>query len=149
MEIINRRAYHDYFVDETLECGIALHGNEVKSIKSGMCSLGQSWCNITGNTLNLLGMHIAKWNSSNIFDVDENRVRVLLAHRKEILSLAEKVQQKGVSIIPLKVYLVRGRVKVLIGLCRGKHNYDKRETLKNKQVDKDIARALKNRGIDR
>ena len=143
MEIVNRRAYHDYFVDETLECGIVLRGNEVKSIKSGMCTLNQAWCNVAGDSLNLLGMHVTKWDSSNIFDVDENRVRTLLAHKKEIRYFEEQAQQKGVTIIPLKIYFVRGKAKVLIGLCRGKHNYDKRESLKNKQIDKDIARALK------
>lgn len=144
MHIENRKAYHDYFVDETLECGISLRGNEVKSIRSGMCSIKEAWCQIQENTLAIRGMHISRWNTSNMFDVDENRERQLLAHKREILKLKQRVQEKGVTLIPLKVYFTsRGKCKVEVGVCRGKHNYDKRQDLKDKQIKRDVEREMK------
>lgn len=143
MTIENKKAYHDYFVDETLECGIQLRGNEVKSIRSSMCSIKEAWCQVQNNELVIRGMHITKWGTTNLFDIDEDRERVLLAHKKEIRVLGEKVKEKGVSIIPLKVYFKNGKCKVLIGVCRGKKLYDKREALKDMQVKRDINRAFK------
>lgn len=149
ISIENKKAYHDYFVEDTLECGISLKGNEVKSIRQGKCNIKDAWCRVQGNQLVIRGMHIAKWETSNLFDIDENRERVLLAHKSEILKLADKVKLNGISLIPLKVYFNKNRCKVLIGVCRGKHNYDKREVLKNKQISRDIDRAMKetNRGF--
>lgn len=141
--IENKKAYHDYFVDETIECGISLRGNEVKSIRAGKASIKESWCRVQNNQLVIRGMHISQWDTANSYDVDEDRERVLLAHRKEIIKLGDVVQQDGVSLIPLKVYFANGKCKVLLGVCRGKHNYDKRETLKNRQIKRDINRALK------
>lgn len=141
--IENKKAYHDYFVDETIECGISLRGNEVKSIRAGKVSIKESWCRVQNNQLVIRGMHISQWDTANSYDVDEDRERVLLAHKKEIIKLSDLVQQDGVSLIPLKVYFVNGKCKVLLGVCKGKHNYDKRETLKNRQVKRDINRALK------
>lgn len=141
--IENKKAYHDYFVDETIECGISLRGNEVKSIRAGKASIKESWCRVQNNQLVIRGMHISQWDTANSYDVDEDRERVLLAHRKEIIKLGDVVQQDGVSLIPLKVYFANGKCKVLLGVCRGKHNYDKRETLKNRQIKRDIDRALK------
>ena len=146
MNIENRKAYHDYFIDETLECGISLRGNEVKSIRAGMCNIKEAWVRVQDGQLVIRGMHISRWSTANMFDVDEDRERVLLAHKKEIRKLAEKVKLDGVTLIPLKVYFVNGKCKVEIGICKGKHNYDKRETLKNKQVKRDIDRALKEGG---
>lgn len=143
MTIENKKAYHDYFVDETLECGIQLRGNEVKSIRSSMCSIKEAWCQVQNNELVIRGMHITKWGTTNLFDIDEDRERVLLAHKKEIQVLGEKVKEKRVSIIPLKVYFKNGKCKVLIGVCRGKKLYDKREALKDMQVKRDINRAFK------
>ena len=143
MTIENKKAYHDYFVDETLECGIQLRGNEVKSIRSSMCSIKEAWCQVQNNELVIRGMHVTKWGTTNLFDIDEDRERVLLAHKKEIRVLGEKVKEKGVSIIPLKVYFKNGKCKVLIGVCRGKKLYDKREALKDMQVKRDINRAFK------
>lgn len=146
MLISNKKAYHDYFVDSTLECGISLRGNEVKSIRDGKCSIKESWCTVQGKNLVIRGMHIAKWGTTNLFDVDESRERQLLAHKGEIAKLAGLVSQKGITLIPLKVYFSdKGKCKVLVGVCRGKHNYDKRATLKEKQVKRDIDRALKER----
>ena len=141
--IENKKAYHDYFVDETIEWGISLRGNEVKSIRAGKASIKESWCRVQNNQLVIRGMHISQWDTANSYDVDEDRERVLLAHRKEIIKLGDVVQQDGVSLIPLKVYFANGKCKVLLGVCRGKHNYDKRETLKNRQIKRDINRALK------
>lgn len=144
MNIENKKAYHDYFVDEKIECGISLRGNEVKSIRSGMCNIKEAWCQIQDNELVIRGMHISRWNTSNMFDVDEDRERQLLAHKREILKLKQRVQEKGVTLIPLKVYFTsRGKCKVEIGVCRGKHNYDKRQDLKDKQIKRDIEREMK------
>ena len=143
MEIQNKKAYHDYFVDETLECGISLRGNEVKSIREGMCNIKEAWVRVQDNQLVIRGMHISRWHTANMFDVDEDRERILLAHKKEISKLAENCKLNGVTLIPLKVYFSNGKCKVLIGVCRGKHNYDKREALKERQVKRDINRALK------
>lgn len=142
MNIENKKAYHDYFVDETLECGISLRGNEVKSIREGMCNIKESWIRVQDGQLVIRGMHISRWSTANMFDVDEDRERILLAHKKEILRLGEKCKLNGVTLIPLKVYFSNGKCKVLVGVCRGKHNYDKREALKERQVKRDIEREL-------
>lgn len=145
MAIENKKAYHDYFVDDTLECGIALWGNEVKSIREGKCSIKEAWVRVQDGNLVLRGMHIAKWDTANVFDVDEVRERRLLAHKKEIRKLDALVAQKGVTLIPLKIYFKNGKAKLLLGVCRGKRNYDKRQTLKERQVKRDIDRELKSR----
>ena len=145
MDITNKKAYHDYFVDDNLECGISLKGNEVKSIREGSCNIKDSWIRIQNGQLVIRGMHISRWHTSNLFDIDEDRERVLLAHKKEIRKLEEQVKLKGITLIPLKVYFKGNKCKVLIGICRGKHNYDKREVLKDKQVKRDIDRAFKER----
>lgn len=144
MEINNKKAYHDYFIEETLECGISLKGNEVKSIRDGKCSIKEAWVQVQKGNLVIRGMHISKWGTANTFDVDETRERQLLAHKKEIAKLSDKVIQRGITLVPLKVYFSnRGKCKVLVGVCKGKHNYDKRQSLKEKQVNRDINRALK------
>lgn len=145
MIIENRKAYHDYFIDETLECGISLRGNEVKSIRKGACSLRESWCSIQDGNLILRGMHISRYETANMFDIDEDRERQLLAHKKEISRLADLVKVVGVTLVPLRLYFKGNRCKVLIGVCRGKHNYDKRNTLKERQVRRDIDRAMRNK----
>lgn len=144
--IENRKAYHDYFVEETLECGIELRGNEVKSIRSGKVSIKESWISVESNELLIKKMHVNAWETSNKFDVDESRERRLLAHKSEIRELDRKVQRGGYTIVPLKIYFSNGKVKVLIGLCKGKHDYDKRQVERDKQSKRDIERALKNRG---
>lgn len=146
IQIENRKAYFDYFIRDSIECGISLRGNEVKSIRAGKASIKEAWCQIQDGNLVLRGMHIAKWDTSNNFDVDEKRERILLAHKKEILKLGDIIKTKGFTLIPLKVYFSGGKVKVLVGVCQGKHNYDKRQTIKDKQIKRDINRELKNRG---
>lgn len=144
-EIKNRKAYHNYFIEDTLECGIALRGNEVKSIINGKADIGEAWVAIQDNSLVIRNMFIARWETANVFDVEEHREKQLLAHKKEILKLKDQVSQKGMTLIPLKIYFSGSKCKLLIGVARGKHNYDKRNDLKTKQVKRDIDRALKNR----
>lgn len=142
VEIQNKRVYHDYFVDETLECGIVLKGNEVKSVRKGSVSLKEAYIKCDNEQLVLLNSHITKWETANDYDVKENRPRILLAHKAEINKFAKKVQEKGMTLMPLKMYFSHGKCKLLIGLCRGKHNYDKRETEKKKQVERDMQRYI-------
>ena len=142
-EIKNRKAYHDYFIEDTLECGIALRGNEVKSIINGKADINEAWVTIQNNNLVIRNMFIARWETANIFDVEERRERQLLAHKKEIMQLHEKISQKGMTLVPLKVYFSGSKCKLLIGVAKGKHNYDKRNTLKERQINRDIDRALK------
>ena len=141
--IENRKAYHDYFVNDTMECGIELKGNEVKSIREGKANLKGAWCRLEHGEVFILGMNISKWQTSNTFDINEERVKKLLLHRKEIEKLERLVKLEKVQLIPLKVYFVRGKVKVLIGICKGKHNYDKRNVEAKKQATRNIERALK------
>lgn len=143
--IENRKAYHDYFVEETLECGIELRGNEVKSIRAGKANIKEAWISIENGQLYIKKMHINHWDTANLYDVDENRVKKLLAHKSEINNLDKKSQLQGYTLIPLKIYFNKlGKCKVLIGLCKGKHNYDKRNSEKEKQAKRDMDRALKN-----
>lgn len=141
--IENRKAYHNYFVDDTLECGISLRGNEVKSIISGKANINDAWVDIVDNNLVIRNMFISKYETANLFDTDERRVRQLLAHKSEILRLKEQVAEKGITLVPLKLYFSGAKCKLLIGICRGKKLYDKRNTLKEKQVKRDMDRALK------
>lgn len=143
VEIKNKKAYHDYFVDETLECGISLRGNEVKSIAAGKANINEAWVTIQDGNLVIRNMFVSKYECANTFDVDERRERQLLAHKREIRKIREQVMQKGVTLIPLKLYFVNGKCKILVGVARGKKNYDKRTALKEKQVKRDIDRATK------
>lgn len=143
MEILNKKASYEYFIDDTLECGISLWGSEVKSIRDGRCNIKEAWCRVQNGNLVIRGMHISKWGTANAFDVDEDRERQLLAHKNEIKKLDTLVQQKGVALVPLKLYFKNGKCKLLVGICRGKHLYDKRASLKEKQVNRDIARSMK------
>lgn len=146
ISIENKKAYHDYFVEETLQCGIELRGNEVKSIRDGKASIKESWIAIENRELIIKKMNITAWGTANAFDVDETRPKKLLAHKREIADLEKKVQRDGYTIVPLKVYInEQGKCKMLIGLCRGKHTYDKRQVEKDKQTKMDINRAMKGR----
>lgn len=139
----NRKAHHDYFIVYELECGIELKGTEVKSIRKSSVSIKEAWCDINNDELIIKGMHIAPYEQGNRFNVDEKRDRKLLAHKTEILRLNQDVAAKGMTIIPLKVYAAaNGKIKVQIALCKGKHTYDKREALKEKDIKREIARGL-------
>ena len=144
IKIENKKAYHDYFVDDTLECGIELKGNEVKSIRNGSCNIKESWCQVQNGQLFIRGMFISKYETANTFyAIDEVRERRLLAHKKQITDLYEKSMKDGYTLVPLKVYDSGKNIKILIGVCKGKHTYDKRNTLKERQVKRDIERSLK------
>ena len=141
----NKKAYHEYFVLDKLEAGIELVGTEVKSIRAGRVNLKESWCMIKNGEIFLNGMHISPYEQGNIFNKDPFRVRKLLMHRKEIDRLFGKTKQDGLTLIPLSVYFKNSKVKVEIGLCKGKNLHDKRETLAKKQAQRDIDRAMKER----
>ncbi len=142
---VNRRAYHDYSVDESLECGIELMGTEVKSFRSGAISFPDAFAEVSKGELWLLGLHVSEYAYSSIFNHDPDRRKKLLVHRAELKRLGRKVQEKGFTLIPLKFYLKKGRVKVELGLCKGKKQYDKREDLKTKDVKRDMAREMRSR----
>lgn len=137
----NRRARHDYHVLETIECGIVLTGTEVKSVRQGAVSLTGSYGAVLGGELWLVGADIAAYRFGNRFNHEPKSRRKLLAHRKQVEELRLKTEAKGLTLIPLKVYLARGRIKVAIGVCRGKALYDKRESLKQKAVRRDLERS--------
>ena len=140
----NRKARHDYFVEETIEAGIALAGTEVKSIRAGKCNLKEAYADVTNGEIIILGMHISPYEQGNIFNVDPLRPRKLLLHKQQIARFAGLVSQEGYTLIPLSLYLKNGRVKVALGLCRGKKNYDKRNALLEKAHKRDIEREMKN-----
>lgn len=139
----NKKAYHDYFVEESLETGIELFGTEVKSLRQGRVNLKDSWCSIVKGELFLNGMHISPYEQGNIFNKDPMRVRRLLAHKREIMRLYGYVKQDGYSLIPISIYFKNSKVKIQVGLCKGKKLYDKRQDLAAKAAKRDIERAIK------
>ena len=139
----NKKAYHDYFVEETYEAGLELYGTEVKSIREGRVNLKDSWCHIKDGEIFAYGMHISPYEKGNIFNRDPLRPKKLLMHKKEINKLFGLVKQQGYALIPLGVYFVRGRAKLKIGLCKGKKLYDKREDAAKKAANRDIERSLR------
>ncbi len=141
----NRKAFHDYFVLERFEAGIELCGTEVKSIRMGALNLKDSYCTIKDGELFVRSMHISPYEKGNIFNRDPMRSRRLLMHRKEINKLAARVKQEGLTLIPLSVYFKDSRVKVELGLCRGKKLYDKRESAAVRDANRNIDRAMKQR----
>lgn len=143
MEILNRQANHNYFVIDTYEAGIALNGTEIKSIRMGKCNIKDSYAIIKNSEIFLLNAHISAYDKGNIFNHEETRTRKLLLHKKEILKLMNNVNLDGYTLIPLKIYFVKGRAKVLLGVCKGKKNYDKKETLKERDIQREIAQNTK------
>lgn len=143
MEIVNRKARYDYFIEDEIEAGIVLTGTEIKSIRAGKANIGDSYAIIRNNEIYLLNTHISEYTEGNRFNHDEVRTRKLLMHKKEILRLSSKVEMEGYTLIPLKIYFSKGRAKVLIGVCKGKKNYDKRETIKNRDIEREIKKTIK------
>lgn len=143
VNIENRKAKYDYFVLDTLECGIELKGHEVKSIRKGSCNLKDSYCQIEKGELILLNAHISKFDKAMDYDIAERRPRRLLAHKQEIRSFERKLIDNGITLIPLKMYMTEGKVKVLVGLCKGKHNYDKRQSIKERDIKRELKGALR------
>ncbi len=141
----NRKAYHDYFVEETFEAGMILTGTEVKSLRDGKANLKDSYVIIKEAEAILLNCHISPYSHGNIMNHDPVRTRKLLLHRKEIIRLQGMAAQKGYSLVPLKIYFKGSRAKVEIGLVKGKRQYEKRDSIKKKEADREIARAMKNR----
>ncbi|EGC04664.1 SsrA-binding protein SmpB [Ruminococcus albus] len=141
----NRKARHDYFILETIECGIELVGTEVKSIRQGGVNLKDSWCSVDDGEMWIKGMHISPYDHGNIFNKDPRRVRKLLLHKREIMRLFGQVQQEGLALIPLSLYFKGSRVKVALGLCKGKKLHDKRDDMAKKAANREIERTLKDR----
>lgn len=141
----NKKAYHDYFVLETYEAGIALFGTEIKSIRNGKVNLKDSFCSVDNGEMFAIGMHISPYEQGNIFNRDPMRKKKLLLHKKEIMKLFGQSQQQGLSIVPLQLYIKNGRAKLEIGLCKGKKLHDKREVAAKRDAERTIDRALKER----
>lgn len=139
----NKKAYHDYFVLETYEAGIALYGTEVKSIRKGRVNLKDSWCHIVNGEIFANGMHISPYEQGNIFNRDPMRPKKLLMHKREINRLYAEVKQQGLTLVPLSIYFLNGRAKLEVGLCKGKKNYDKREAQALKDARRDMERGMK------
>ena len=139
----NKKAYHDYFVDEKYEAGIALYGTEVKSIRAGGVNLKDSYCSFEKGEMFVVGMHVSPYEQGNIFNREPLRERKLLMHRREIMKLQGLVQQKGYTLVPLSLYFSGSHVKVEVGLCRGKKLYDKREDAAKRDMKREAQRSLK------
>lgn len=139
----NKKAFHDYFVDDKYEAGIELFGTEVKSIRAGTVNLKDSWCDIKNGEIFVNGMHISPYEKGNIFNRDPLRVRRLLMHKREIMKLNAAIQQQGMTLVPLELYFVGSKVKVSVGLCRGKKLYDKRDDAAKRDMQRDIERHMK------
>ncbi len=143
----NRKARHEYFVLESFEAGIELFGTEVKSVRAGSVNLKDSWCDIEGGEIFLKGAHISPYEKGNIFNRDPLRVRRLLMHKREIMRLFGEVKQQGLTLIPLSLYFKGSRVKVQVGLCKGKKLYDKRASDAERSAKRDIERAVRDRRV--
>ena len=143
IEINNRKAKFDYEIYETYEAGIVLTGTEIKSIRKGNCNLKDSYVVIRNNEAYTINMHISHYEEGNIFNHEETRTRKLLLHKKEIIKLNDKIKISGYTLIPIKLYFKNGKAKLLIGLAKGKKNYDKREAIKERDINRNIRKELK------
>mgnify|MGYP000513796152 CR=1 FL=1 len=139
----NKKAYHDFFVEETYEAGIELSGTEVKSIRQGTLSLKEAWCQIKDGQLYIRQMHIAPYEQGNIFNKDPDRPKRLLMHKREIRKLHDLQKQDGYALIPLSLYFKDSRVKVELGLCKGKKTYDKRDAIAKRDAKREMERAVR------
>ena len=137
MEIRNKKAYYDYFIEKEIEAGIVLSGTEIKSIRKGSANLKDSYAKIKNNVIFLLNMFIAKYDNGSYNNKDERRTRKLLLHKNEINRLNEKVAKEGYTLVPLELYFKNNKAKILLGLAKGKHNYDKRAAIKEKELDRE------------
>ncbi len=144
MEIFNRKARFDYFIEEEYEAGIALTGTEIKSIRNGNCNIKDCYGIVKNGEIFLLNMYIGVYKEGNIFNHDETRSRKLLLHKKEIKKIAQQIELNGLTLVPLKGYFKDNHFKILLGVCRGKKNYDKRETIKNRDVQREALKNIKN-----
>ena len=142
-EIINRKARFDYEILDEIEAGIVLTGTEIKSLKNGQANLRDSYAIVRNGEVFLLNMHISEYKEGNIFNHDETRTRKLLLHKKEIIKLKDKLELDGLTLVPLKVYFVKNKAKILLGLARGRKNYDKRQVIKERDIIRDMKKAMK------
>lgn len=145
MEILNRKARYDYEIEDTYEAGIVLTGTEIKSIRMGKVNIKDSYAIIRNNEIYLLNTHISLYEEGNRFNHDEDRTRKLLLHKKEILKLKDKLEIEGYTLVPLKIYFVKNKAKVLIGIAKGKKNYNKKETIKERDIQREMEKSLKYR----
>ena len=143
----NKKAFHDYFIEDTYEAGIALAGTEVKSLRSGKCSIKESFIRVENGEVYIYGMHISPYEKGNIFNKDPLRPKKLLLHKSEINKLAGQLSTKGYTLVPLQVYLKYGKVKMQIGLAKGKKNYDKRDSIAKKDQQREAAKDFKIRNL--
>ena len=145
MEILNRKARYDYEIEDTYEAGIVLTGTEIKSIRQGKANIKDSYAIIRNNEIFLINTHISLYDEGNRFNHVETRTRKLLLHKKEIYKLRDKLEIEGYTLIPLKIYFVKGRAKVLIGVAKGKKNYNKKESIKERDIKREMEREIKYR----
>lgn len=143
MEIINRKAKHDYFIDEVFETGIVLTGTEIKSIRQGDCNIKDCYGIIKNHEVYLLNMYVGQYKEGNIFNHLETRDRKLLLHKKEIKKLEDYIERKGFTLIPIKLYFKENKLKVALGVCHGKKEYDKREAIKDRDIKREVEKNLK------
>ena len=143
MEIFNREAKFNYFIEDEIECGISLVGTEIKSIRDGKANLKDSYAIIRNDEVLLLNMHINEYREGNIFNHDPRRTRKLLLHKNEIRKLRKEIEQEGKTLVPLKLYFVKNKAKILLGLCRGKKKFDKRETIKQRELNREANKLHK------
>jgi len=144
MEIYNKKARFDYFIEDEYEAGIVLTGTEIKAVRNGSCNIRDCYGIVKNGEIFLLNMFIGQYKEGNIFNHDETRSRKLLLHKKEIRKIAQKVEMNGLTLVPLKLYFKDNRLKVLLGVCRGKKTFDKRESIKDRDLKREVAKNLKN-----
>lgn len=142
IEIKNKKANFDYFIEDTYEAGIVLKGTEIKAIRKGSCNLKDTYARVKNNEIYVINMFIAPYEQGNRFNHDERRERKLLLHKKEIIKIKQKIEKEGYSLVPIKLYLKNGRAKVLIGVAKGKKAYDKRQSLKEKDIIRDLEKTV-------
>ena len=143
MEILNKRAKFDYFIEEEIEAGVVLTGTEIKSIRAGKCNIKDSYGIVRNGEVYLLNMYIAKYDEGNLFNHEETRSRKLLLHKKEIKKIDEAIKLQGLTLIPVKGYFKDNKFKILLGICKGKKNFDKRETIKMRDIKRNVEKNLK------
>lgn len=142
IEIKNKKANFDYFIEDTYEAGIVLKGTEIKAIRKGSCNLKDTYARVKNNEIYVINMFIAPYEQGNRFNHDERRERKLLLHKKEIIKIKQKIEKESYSLVPIKLYLKNGRAKVLIGVAKGKKAYDKRQSLKEKDIKRDLEKTV-------
>jgi SsrA-binding protein len=144
MEILNKRARFDYFIEEEIEAGIVLTGTEIKSVRDGKCNIKDCYGVVRNGEVFLLNMYIAQYKEGNIFNHEETRSRKLLLHKKEIKKITQAIEVGGYTLVPIKGYFKENKFKILLGICKGKKNFDKRETIKDRDIKREVAKNLKN-----